>query len=123
MSKKFVSYRDESRTNYGKYAENGDGRLTIEQINTGAFLRIADQLEAIVQDLESLVAFRTARYQQFGTGPGYLRHGFFSLLQEVIFVSHVVDASAAAAFTAGRDTDIHTGLLHQLQARSRDLPE
>lgn len=44
--KKFVSYRDESRLNYGFHTENGD-HLNLDQLNTGASLRIADQIEQL----------------------------------------------------------------------------
>jgi hypothetical protein len=38
----FRSYREESRTNWGTHLQGG---LSIEQINCGSFLRIADAME------------------------------------------------------------------------------
>ena len=41
------SYREESRKNWGK--DSAQGALTIEQINTGTLLRIADAVEAMAK--------------------------------------------------------------------------
>jgi len=43
---KFKSYRKESRIDWGISATNGE-ELSRDQVNTGAFLRIADQLEEV----------------------------------------------------------------------------
>lgn len=46
----FKNYKDESRTNWGTFEE----KLTLEQINTGALLRIADAVEKSVLDIDKL---------------------------------------------------------------------
>jgi polyhydroxyalkanoate synthesis regulator phasin len=43
---KFKSYRDESRTNWG----STDEKLSLEQLNTGALLRIADATEKMASN-------------------------------------------------------------------------
>lgn len=45
-----INYRDESRKAYGTQREN----LTLEQLNTGALLRIADATEKACADREAL---------------------------------------------------------------------
>ncbi len=48
---KYKDYREESRKNWGT---TGEG-LTIEQINLGAFLRIADSLERMEKPYKKLL--------------------------------------------------------------------
>lgn len=47
----FKSYRQESKINYGR---NQDGGATIEQLNCGALMRIADATEKMCLDREKL---------------------------------------------------------------------
>ncbi len=47
----FKSYRDESRINYGK---TQDSSLSIEQLNCGSLMRIADATEKMCADREKL---------------------------------------------------------------------
>lgn len=49
----FKSYKDESRVNWGT---NDEGALRLEQINTGAMLRIADATEAMAKNHVKLIA-------------------------------------------------------------------
>ena len=48
----FKPYRDESRKDWGT---KQDGKLTLEQINTGALLRIADATEAMAKEYNRLI--------------------------------------------------------------------
>lgn len=60
----FKPYRDESRKNWGN---TDSGNLTIQQINTGALLRIADASEAMAKnhnDLISTVAYWRGRAER-----------------------------------------------------------
>lgn len=47
----FTRYREESRKNYG---QEGDVNLTLEQLRTGALLRIADSVEKLCEDRDRL---------------------------------------------------------------------
>lgn len=47
------SYREESRKNWGKDSSNGN--LTLEQINTGCLLRIADAVELMAKRHKELI--------------------------------------------------------------------
>lgn len=49
----FHSYREGSRTNWGVI--KGDAKLTIEQINCGALLRIADAVELMAKRYTDLI--------------------------------------------------------------------
>ena len=49
----FVSLREESKKDYGATSEN---KLALEQINTGAMLRIADAAEAMAKNYVQLQA-------------------------------------------------------------------
>jgi len=51
----FKAYRDESRINWGTESNKG---LTLEQINTGALLRIADASEKMAQRHTELIRDR-----------------------------------------------------------------
>lgn len=53
MGKDFKNYKDESRKNWG--TKEVDKQLTLEQVNTGAILRIADSLERIEQPYLQLI--------------------------------------------------------------------
>lgn len=48
----FKDYRDESRTNWGT---SQLGPLNLDQINTGAILRIADATEVMAKDHQDLI--------------------------------------------------------------------
>lgn len=50
----FKSYRKESRTDWGSY-EKG---ITLEQVNTGSLLRIADATELMAKNHEQLVQLK-----------------------------------------------------------------
>lgn len=50
---KFISYREGSKTNWGTETENG--KLTVDQIQLGAVLRIADSLERIEEPYRKLI--------------------------------------------------------------------
>ena len=49
-----MSYREESRKNYGKWTTVSPGSLDSEQLKVGALLRIADALEKQNSDVETL---------------------------------------------------------------------
>lgn len=49
MSQKFQSYREGSRINWGRDMMPGQS-LTLDQINTGCMLRIADATEAMAKN-------------------------------------------------------------------------
>ena len=49
----FKPYRDESRANYGS---DQVGNLSLEQLQTGALLRIADASEAMAKEHSRLIA-------------------------------------------------------------------
>jgi hypothetical protein len=63
--KKFISYRDESRKNYGENREEGNDSLCRDQLRLGAEFRTADALEEIAKTLKNLVApeLCSIRYQ------------------------------------------------------------
>lgn len=46
----FKSFREESRTNFG----TNDEKLSLEQVNTGAFLRMADAMEKMAGNYTKL---------------------------------------------------------------------
>ena len=54
MSHKFKDYRKESRTNWGTLASPPDKGISMDQINLGAVLRIADSLEEIAMSLKAM---------------------------------------------------------------------
>lgn len=58
----FKSYRKESRKDWGE--TNDSSLLTIEQINTGAMLRIADATEAMAKNYVALQA-EAERYKRW----------------------------------------------------------
>lgn len=53
MEKNFISYKKDSRKDWGTEKE-GEG-LTMDQIRTGALLRIADSLENIEEPYKKLI--------------------------------------------------------------------
>jgi hypothetical protein len=60
---KTTSYRDGSRDNWGRITDD-QGSLSIEQIQTGAFLRIADATEVMAKRYTELIEQRD-RYEKF----------------------------------------------------------
>ncbi len=61
MADKWASYRDDSRINWGS---NCDGR-TIEQINCGSLMRIADATEKMAQRHTELIRDRDFYEQRY----------------------------------------------------------
>ena len=63
-NKKFVTYREESKTNYGKDKEilpNGNTEsATHEQVNVGSLQRIADATELMAKNYSTLVFERNS---------------------------------------------------------------
>lgn len=55
------SYRDKSRLDWGK--DESQGALTLEQINCGAILRIADATEKMAQRHTQLIEERDRYYR------------------------------------------------------------
>lgn len=67
---KHRSYRDESRANWGTTSESP---LTLEQINAGALLRIADAAELMVRRHTELIAQRDYYKGRAEAEAGYAR--------------------------------------------------
>lgn len=59
-----MSYRIESRKNYGKTVHNANEGLSIEQLNCGSLMRIADSLEIIQQTYKRLIDERDQAIDQ-----------------------------------------------------------
>lgn len=57
----FKSFRKESRSEYGREMQENE-HFSLEQLNTGAFLRIADAVEKMSVNHDQLM--RTAEYYQ-----------------------------------------------------------
>jgi hypothetical protein len=58
----FKSYRDESRINYGCQTEEA---LTLDQLKTGALLRMADATEAMAKNHVQLIKDRDMYFQWY----------------------------------------------------------
>ena len=59
-----MSYRIESRKNYGKTVESVSDNASIEQLNCGSLMRIADSLEIIQQTYKRLIDERDQAIDQ-----------------------------------------------------------
>jgi hypothetical protein len=62
----FKDYRKESRSNWGATVQPTQN-LTLEQLNTGAILRIADATEAMAKNHQDLIDERDRYKQRFET--------------------------------------------------------
>ena len=59
-----MSYRIESRKNYGKTFQSVSDNASIEQLNCGSLMRIADSLEIIQQTYKRLIDERDQAIDQ-----------------------------------------------------------
>lgn len=72
----FKSYKEASRTNWGKECLPGEG-LTIEQINCGALLRVADSCESMARNHDQLqrrAEWAESRMKDLQANVDQLRH-------------------------------------------------
>ena len=60
----FKNYREESRKNWGRDMEEND-KLTLDQINTGCLLRIADAVEKMSGSYAALINDRDYYKRRF----------------------------------------------------------